>query len=76
VRTRNAKLIKYPGNDEWTELIDLAKDPYETRNLARDPAHASLLAELDAEMQRLSKELGYRTPPQAPKTTFNPKDPR
>ncbi len=75
VRTLNAKLVKYPGHDEWTELFDLSKDPYETRNLARDPAHASLRAELDAELKRLSKELDYRIPPQADKAAFNPKDP-
>ena len=33
VRTDTAKLIKYPGHDEWTELFDLAADPYETKNL-------------------------------------------
>jgi arylsulfatase A-like enzyme len=75
VRTPNAKLVKYPGHDEWTELFDLSKDPYETQNLARDPEHAPLLAELAAEMERLSKELAYRIPPQADKAGFNPKDP-
>lgn len=75
VRTPNAKLVKYPGHDEWTELFDLAEDPYETRNLARDPAHAAQRAELGAEMERLSKELAYRIPPQADKAGFSPKDP-
>jgi arylsulfatase A-like enzyme len=75
VRTRNAKLVKYPGHDEWTELFDLAKDPYETRNLARDPEHAPLLAELGAEMARLSKEHVYQVPPHADKANFNPTDP-
>jgi arylsulfatase A-like enzyme len=75
VRTRNAKLVKYPGHDEWTELFDLAKDPYETRNLARDPEHVPLLKELDAEMERLSMELAYQVPPHADKAAFNPKDP-
>ncbi|MGL5017805.1 MAG: sulfatase family protein, partial [Luteolibacter sp.] len=60
VRTTHAKLVKYPGHEEWTELFDLSKDPYETRNLVRDPAHAPLLAELNAEMERLSKELAYQ----------------
>ena len=75
VRTSNAKLVKYPGHDEWTELFDLSKDPYETRNLASDPTHARLLAEMGAEMERLSKELAYRVPPQADKADFNPTDP-
>src|SRR5262249_9053321 len=49
VRTANAKLIKYPGHDDWTELFDLKADPYETKNLARDPAHRELRAQLEAE---------------------------
>jgi arylsulfatase A-like enzyme len=75
VRTPNAKLVKYPGHDEWTELFDLSKDPYEIRNLARDPEHAPLLAELGVEMERLSKELAYRIPPQSEKSDFDPEDP-
>ncbi len=49
VRTQTAKLIKYPGHDEWTELFDLARDPYETKNLVRDPAHQALLTRMSAE---------------------------
>ena len=75
VRTPNSKLVKYPGHDEWTELFDLSKDPYETRNLARDPEHAPLLAELGVEMERLSKELDYQIPPHADKGIFDSTDP-
>jgi len=38
VRTPTAKLIKYQDHDEWTELFDLAPDPYETKNLFNDPS--------------------------------------
>ncbi len=62
VRTADAKLIKYPGRDEWTELFELSADPYETRNLYGEPAHASLRAKLEAEHDRLALELGYRVP--------------
>jgi arylsulfatase A-like enzyme len=62
VRTTEAKLIRYPGHDDWTELFDLGSDPYETRNLYRDPAHATLRARLEAEHDRLAKEVGYRVP--------------
>lgn len=62
VRTADAKLIRYCGHDEWTELFDLAADPFETRNLYRDPAHAALRAKLEAEHDRLAKEVGYRVP--------------
>jgi hypothetical protein len=75
VRTPNAKLVKYPGHEEWTELFDLSIDPYEIRNLARDPAHAPLLSELATELERLSKELGYQVPPHADQADFNPEDP-
>src|SRR5262249_10601842 len=42
VRTDTAKLVKYPGHDDWTELFDLKSDPYETKNLVKDEAHAAL----------------------------------
>jgi len=55
VRTANAKLIKYPGHDEWTELFDLAHDPYETKNLVSDPEHKDLLARMQAELDQQVK---------------------
>ena len=62
VRTAAAKLIKYIGHDDWTELFDLKADPYETHNLYREPAHAALRARLEAEHARLAREVGYRVP--------------
>lgn len=62
VRTTNAKLIKYPGHDEWTELFDLSADPYETRNLARDPAQKDLLARMNAEFDQQVKATEFRVP--------------
>jgi len=62
VRTATAKLIRYPGHEEWTELFDLVNDPYETNNLARDPAHRTLLAQLQAELDAQMKRTGYRVP--------------
>ena len=60
VRTTTAKLVKYPGHAEWTELFDLVTDPYEVKNLAADPAaQARLSAELDAQM----KTMNYAVPP-------------
>ena len=44
VRTETAKLVRYPGHDEWTEVFDLTADPYELKNLVADPAHAALRA--------------------------------
>lgn len=65
VRTGSAKLIKYPGHDEWTELFDLNADPYERRNLAGDPSHKFLRAALEAEFLRQKEIEGYRVPPYA-----------
>jgi hypothetical protein len=62
VRTVDAKLIKYAGKDEWTEMFDLRNDPYELKNLFNDPAHADLRARLEAEHVRLARETGYRVP--------------
>jgi arylsulfatase A-like enzyme len=65
VRTETAKLIRYPGHDEWTEVFDLKADPYETKNLAADPAHKELRAQLEAEFERQQKAVGFRVPPYA-----------
>jgi N-acetylglucosamine-6-sulfatase len=45
--------IKYPGQDE---LYDLQSDSLERRNLATDPAHASLKASLRADLGKLVLE--------------------
>ncbi len=65
VRTERYKLIhhydtRYGGPAEW-ELIDLEKDPEERRNLHGDPAYAEVIPELEAELERLRREL--RVPP-------------
>jgi hypothetical protein len=62
VRTQTAKLIRYQGHPEWTELFDLARDPYEMKNLYRDPAGASLRAELETEYERQQSAVGYVWP--------------
>lgn len=67
VRTTNAKLIKYPGHEEWTELFDLAADPYETKNLISDPAHKDLLGQMTAEFDRQAQAMDYRVPDYADK---------
>jgi arylsulfatase A-like enzyme len=64
LRTANAKLVKYPGHAQWTEVFDLAVDPYELKNLAADPAAtAKLSADLDAQVQAV----GYAVPTNADK---------
>lgn len=56
VRTDRWKYIRYPEIDDIEELYDLRRDPYELRNLAADPAHASTLAEMRKELERLMVE--------------------
>jgi hypothetical protein len=70
IRTRTHKLIYYYGEalrtsasidiptaPEW-ELFDLVADPMELHNVYHDPAHAELIAELKAELERLKAEAG------------------
>jgi arylsulfatase A-like enzyme len=52
IRTIAAKLTFWPGNPGWTEMFDLAADPYETRNVYSDPLYAGLCDALRAEFDR------------------------
>lgn len=61
-RTSEAKLIKYPGREDWTELFDLKADPFEMKNLYSDPAHAVLRTRMEAEHERLTQATGYLVP--------------
>ena len=68
VRTADAKLIRYPGHAEWTEVFDLKADPYETRNLAADPAAADLRKKLEAEYERQAAAIAFKVPDFADRT--------
>ncbi len=68
VRTDDAKLIRYPGHEEWTEMFDLKADPYETQEPGRGPGPPANCAErLEAEFERQKKAVGFRVPPYADK---------
>lgn len=67
VRTHDAKLIRYPGHEEWTELFDLSRDPYETKNLAADPQSKPLRERMQSEFDRQVKATGYHIPAHADK---------
>jgi arylsulfatase A-like enzyme len=69
VRTDAAKLIRYPGHDEWTEVFDLKADPYEIKNLASDPARKELRAQLEAEFDKQAKLVDFRIPDYADEKT-------
>lgn len=66
VRTPTHKLLKYRDHPEWTELFDLAADPYETKNLYGDAKHAAVREKLEKEYDRLVKELDYKVPADVP----------
>jgi N-acetylglucosamine-6-sulfatase len=60
VRTDRFKYIRYPHGDSGpdrhlAELYDLQMDPDETTNLISQPEHASTVAQLRAELDRLMK---------------------
>ncbi|HMJ64321.1 MAG TPA: sulfatase [Candidatus Binatia bacterium] len=65
LRTDSAKLIKYPGHDDWTELFDLRADPYETNNLAQSSARRDMLQIMQTEYDRQAKAVEFRVPPYA-----------
>ena len=68
VRTENAKLIKYPGHDDWTEMFDLKADAYEQRNLFNAPGSKAMRERLLAEFDRQAKEAGFKVPEYADPT--------
>jgi len=59
------KLIEYtvPGQPPRRQLFDLGQDPWETRNVAEDPAQRQRVEEMSAEVERKRTELG--APPAA-----------
>jgi choline-sulfatase len=57
VRTARHKLIVYP-EARRVQLFDMVEDPWETRNLADDPALAGVKRDLWARLRGLQKELG------------------
>jgi arylsulfatase A-like enzyme len=65
LRTATHKYITYPGHDEWTEVFDLANDPYETKNLVTD---VELRDKLKSQFDEQLKAVAFRMPdPQPPR---------
>ena len=53
VRTEEAKLIHWVHKDGVDELYDLAKDPYEMKNIIADPAYRETGRKLAKELRKL-----------------------
>ena len=62
IRTENSKLITYPGREQWNELFDVKEDSYELTNLHAYPDSAPLVKELEARLEELKRETGYKVP--------------
>ena len=60
VRTERWHYADWDGGREGAMLIDSVKDPGETRNLAKDPAHATVVAEMKKHLERLPLMAGAR----------------
>jgi N-acetylglucosamine-6-sulfatase len=62
VRTETGKLIQYPGEEGWSELYDLTKDPHETSNLYNAAGGEKLKKQLIGELGKQEKAVGYVNP--------------
>jgi N-acetylglucosamine-6-sulfatase len=54
IRTDEWKYVRYDTGE--LELYDLVNDPYEIQNLAGDAAYASVMADLDVQLDALAGE--------------------
>lgn len=59
VRTTTHKYVMYPGREDWTEVFDLQRDPYELKNLAGD---APLRSRLKATFDEQARLAGFKWP--------------
>ncbi len=66
VRNHTNKLIIYPGHPEWTEMFNFVADPYETNNLANQPAFAALGENLNTRLHQLLDETGLKARLESP----------
>ncbi|SEJ66672.1 Arylsulfatase A [Dyadobacter sp. SG02] len=62
IRTETGKLIQYPGEEGWSELYDLSKDPTETTNLYQSANGEKLKKQLLGELSKQEKATGYINP--------------
>jgi arylsulfatase A-like enzyme len=56
VRTERYKLIEYYGEDNYSELFDLQRDPHELKNVYGDRSHRQVASDLKKELLRLRRQ--------------------
>lgn len=76
VRTTEGKLITYPGREQWNEIYEPGKDPYELTNQFTNPEKAELKAKLLAELERLKQETNFHIPPGVDPDRFGKETPK
>lgn len=75
IRTESSKLVIYPGREQWNELFDIQKDSYELTNLHAYPDSAPLVKQLEARLEELKKETGFKIPATADPDNFGKEKP-
>ena len=56
IRTQRGKFIRYVEVEGMNELYDLNNDPYEMRNLIREPVAHNVLSDLNSQLDDMLKE--------------------
>lgn len=59
VRDHRYKLIHFYDDQDFWELYDLQKDPYELQNVYSDPEYAEVLSDMRSKLLKAQTE--YRT---------------
>lgn len=75
LRTLDDKIITYPGREEWNEIFEIGKDPYELKNQWSNPEKSELKARLQADLEKLKKDTGYQVPEAADPDQFGKEKP-
>lgn len=76
LRTTTDKIIIYPGHEEWNEIYEVAKDPYEMTNQFNNPDRVELKKQLLSELDRLKKETLFQIPTNVDPDNFGKETPK
>jgi arylsulfatase A-like enzyme len=76
LRTTTDKIIIYPGREQWNEIYEVDKDPYELTNQFNNPDHADLKKQLLSELERLKQETRFRIPSNVDPDNFGNETPK